>query len=476
MSRYEYDLCVIGGGSAGLVTAAGAAQLGARVALIERARMGGECLNSGCVPSKALLRSAEVAMLMRRGAEFGLGPTTGSVDLGSVMKHVRDVIREIAPHDSPERYHAMGVEVIAGDARFTAPHAVDISGCMLSARWFVIATGSEPLLPPVPGLGELPILTNENIFAVCEPVPHLVVLGGGPIGLELAQAFSRLGSTVTVVQAAPHVLPREDTDVANAVQKALEVDGVKIICGSRAERAAKSSAGISLQVLADNHTLLVEGSHLLVATGRRPRLEGLNLEAAGLHTVEGRLPVDTRLRTHQKHIYACGDVVGPYRFTHMAEHQAGIVLRNIIFRIPAKVENRVVPWCTFTDPEVARVGLSEAEAVQTGVRHEVFRVPFSSVDRAITDRSMTGFVKVIANPRGKLLGAAIVGAHAGELIHEYALALRHGLHLKDISAVIHVYPTYSQANRFAADMRLKRRLTPAGRRWIKRIFGLHGST
>lgn len=474
MKRYEYDVCVIGGGSAGLVTAAGAAQLGARVVLIEEARMGGECLNNGCVPSKALLRCAEVAALMRRSGDFGLGPASFSVDLGHVMDHVQDVIRDIAPHDSPERFRALGADVVTGHARFRSPHAVEVSGRTIEARWFVIATGSQPFVPPIPGLGELAVLTNENIFELREPVPQLLVLGGGPIGLEIAQAFARLGTAVTVVEAAPRVLPREDTDIAAMVQNALEAENVKILFGVRVERAVKTKIGVGLHLIIDNRTTFVEGSHLLVATGRRPRLEGLNLEAAGLHMHDGQLPVNRRLQTAQKHIYACGDVIGPHRFTHMAEHQAGVVLRNIIFRIPARTENRAVPWCTFTDPEVARVGYSEAETIRAGVQHEVFTEPFSSVDRAIIERRTRGVVKVIAGRRGTILGAAIVGPHAGELIHEYAVALRHGLRLGDISAVIHVYPTYSQANRFAADARRKRHLTPKARRWIQRIFGLQG--
>lgn len=476
MSSYDYDVCVIGAGSAGLVCAAGAVQLGARVALVERDRMGGECLNTGCVPSKALLRSAELAALMRRSGEFGLPPVTHAADIGTVMTHVANVIREIAPHDSVERFRDLGVEVIAGHASFTGPHTLAVSGREIRARWVVLATGSDPVVPPVPGIGTLPLLTNENIFSLREPVPRLVVLGAGAVGLELAQAFSRLGSAVTVVEAAARILPHEDAEAVTVLRQSLEAEGIRILCGVRVERAEKSAAGVNLRVFVNDHALEIPGSHLLVAAGRRPRLNGLDLQAAGVKFSGGELPVDRRLRTNQKHIYACGDVVGPYRFTHMAEHQAGVVLRNMIFHLPTRTENRVVPWCTFTDPEVAQVGLSESRAVESRHYHEVFRMPFTAVDRAITDHRTAGFVKVIAGRRGRLLGTTIVGAHAGELIHEYALALRHGLRLADISACIHAYPSYSQANRFAADERIKRRLTPTARRWIQRVFQLQGAT
>lgn len=475
LSKYDIDLCVIGGGSAGLVTAAGAAQLGARVVLIEATQMGGECLNSGCVPSKALLRSAEVAASIRNSTHFGLPSAYVVPELPAVMKHVADVIGEIAPHDNPERFRGLGVDVIPGHAEFEGPHRIKVATRTITSRWVVIATGSKPFVPSIPGLESVRYLTNENIFQLLEPVKHLLILGGGPIGLELAQAFIRLGTRVTVIEAAPQVLPQEDSDVAEAIRIELENEGVHFVIGAQAKRIAFKSETVRLHLVLSSQALTVTGSHLLIATGRRPRIDGLNLLAAGIQAVDGKLEVDDRLRTNQKHIYACGDVVGPYRFTHMAEHQAGIVLRNMIFRIPATTERTVIPRCTFTDPEVASVGLSENDAKWRCRRYDTFRIPFSAIDRAITERRKAGFVKVLATPRGRLLGATIVGAHAGELIHEYALALRHGMTLRDISACIHAYPTYSQANRFAADARFKQKLSPSSRKWIQRIFRLQGA-
>jgi pyruvate/2-oxoglutarate dehydrogenase complex dihydrolipoamide dehydrogenase (E3) component len=473
----EYDLCVVGGGSAGLSVAAGAALLGARVALIEKHRLGGECLYSGCVPSKALLRTAQVASIIHGAQHFGLSARLDPPALSAVMTHVQDVIAAIAPHDSPERFRGLGVNVIEGAASFTDRNHVAVNGQVFSARRFVIATGSAPAIPPIPGLNRVPYLTNATIFGLREAVPRLAVIGGGPIGVELAQAFARLGSEVCLLEAVPRILPQEDADVAEVLEEQLRREGVKLITGARIEEInSLANGGIRVMYLdADQSRQEYLASHLLVATGRRPVIEGLGLDLTGVRCERGALLVDARLRTTQRHIYACGDVIGPYRFTHMSEHQAGVVLRNALLHLRARAETRVVPWCTFTEPEVARVGLSEADAQRQGVQYQAYRVPFTRVDRAHTDGETAGFAKLLTSPHGRILGAAIVGPHAGELIQEFALAISRGLKAADVSASIHLYPALAQINRFVADERLKQRLTPSARRWLRRLFRLRGA-
>ena len=475
MARPEFDIAVIGGGSAGLVVAAGGAALGAKVALVERHRLGGDCLWTGCVPSKALIRSARVAHELRHADRWALDPVDPRPDLPRVMERVRAVIGEIEPHDSPERFRGLGVDVIFGDGRFVAPDTFEVSGRRLTAKAFVLATGSRAAVPPIPGLADVPYLTNETVFDLREPVPALVVIGAGPIGCELAQAFRRLGSAVTVVDVAPSILPREDVDVAAVVREALAAEGVAFRLGATIAAAAGTHGAIALTLRGpDGRDDVVRGTHLLVAAGRRQNLEGLGLEVAGIGSDGGRVAVDARLRTTNPRVYAAGDVAGGYQFTHVAEHHAGIVLRQAIFRMWWAKPATVVPWCTFTDPELARVGLSEAEAVAQRIAHRVYRFPFADVDRARADGETAGFAKIVTDPKGRLLGAAIVGAHAGELIAEYGLALARGLSAGDISGVIHTYPTLASINRRAADQRMKEGLTPAARTWIRRIFRLQG--
>ncbi len=499
----EFDLCVIGGGAAGLVVAAGGAQLGAKVVLVEKSgRLGGDCLWHGCVPSKALLASARTAQTMRNARRFGLEAVTPAIDLPRVMQRVRRVIEQIGEHDDPERFRGLGIELVFGSGRFTSPAAFEVDGRAITARRFVIATGSRPAVPKLPGLEVAPYLTSDTLFALAEAVPELIVLGGGPTGCEMAQAFARLGSRVTLIESGAHVLSREDADLAEVIATRLRDEGVTIHNHCHAVAVDRGDRGITLHTRHGNDhrghqrgqsrliasvtgkpvphsdqttlTPLVHGTHLLVTTGRRANVEGLGLEAAGVVLQDGRIRTDARLRTSAPHIFACGDVTGPYQFTHMAEHQAGVVLRNALFRLPAKVETRAVPWCTFTDPELARVGLSEHEAKQEGIRHRVFRFPFFGIDRARTDAEVEGLAKIVTTPRGRLLGAAIAGPQAGELIHEYALAIKKRMKAADLSGVIHIYPTLSQINRKVADERLKSRLTPLTRWWIKRLFRLRG--
>ena len=475
MNKTEFDICVIGGGAAGLVVAAGGASLGAKVALIEKHKMGGDCLHYGCIPSKTLLQSARVAHSMAHADAFAIPGHTPQIDISAVMERVAGVIKGIEPHDSPERFRELGVDVILGAEQFTSPDCFSVNGRQIRARHFVIATGSRPAVPTIDGIEDTPYLTNEQIFSLREPLDSLIVIGGGPIGTEMAQAFGRLGSKVYLVQRGPQILPKEDPDMAEVVAKQLQQEGVELLTEHNplSVKGRKGDIHLTLRDPSGNERT-INASYLLVAAGRRPNIENLGLEAAGVKLDKGRIITDTRLRTSNKRIFAAGDVVGGPQFTHMAEHHAGVVLRNAIFRLPAKVEQKVIPWATFSEPELARVGLSETEARQQGIRHKVYSFPFQDMDRAKADGTTEGFAKIITTPKGKLLGAAIVGPHAGELIHEYVLAIAKGMTAADLSSVIHIYPTLAQINRRVADARMKEGLTPTAKKWIKRIFGLRG--
>ena len=475
MNSLEFDLCIIGGGSGGLVAAAGGAALGAKVILIEKHALGGDCLHYGCVPSKALLHAAKVAHTLRTAQRFGIPACTPPIKIGDVMQRVATVIKTIEPHDSPERFRGMGVEVVFGAGQFTDTQTFSVNGRAVTARNFVIATGSHPAIPKIEGLATVPYLTNETVFSLQEPVPSLIVLGAGPIGLEMAQAFSRLGTQVHVVQRGKRILPKEDSDIAAVALQQLRNEGVQFYLEHTPVRVEGTAGDIRLRLKSGGQEKIVSASHLLIATGRSANTDKLGLEAAGVQLEKGYIVVDRHLRTTNKHIYACGDVTGAYQFTHMAEHQAGVVLRNTLFHWPAKVEQRVIPWCTFTDPEVARVGLSEDEANERKIEHRVYRFPFQDMDRAQTDGETEGFAKIITDPKGRLLGAALAGPHAGELIHEYVLALAKKMKAVDLSDVIHIYPTLAQINRRVADVRRKEGLTPNVKKWIKRIFGLRGN-
>ena len=476
MSRTEYDICVIGGGAGGLVVTAGGAALGAKVVLVEKKHLGGDCLHYGCVPSKTLLHSARVAQTMRTAGKFGLRESQPQIELPAVMRHVQQVISTIEVNDSPQRFRDMGVEVIFGAGRFTTPECFQVDGRDITAKTFVIATGSRPAVPPVPGLDTTPYLSNEDIFSLDEAVEHLIIMGGGPIGIEMCQAFNRLGSRVTVVERSTQILPREDQDLAAIVTARLLREGAEFQLNSTATKVGGKQGAIELIVRdAAGKESFLHGSHLLVSAGRRSNVDGLGLEQAGVELVQGRIKTDARLRTSNHHIFTCGDAVGPYQFTHMAEHHAGVVLRNAIFHLPAKIEQRVIPWCTFTEPELARVGLSETEAQAQNIPHEVYTFPFHDIDRAQAEAETEGLAKILTDHRGKLLGAALVGPNAGELIHEYTLAMAKGMKAADLSAVIHIYPTLAQINRRVADQRMKAGLTPNRLKWIKRLFGLRAS-
>jgi pyruvate/2-oxoglutarate dehydrogenase complex dihydrolipoamide dehydrogenase (E3) component len=465
------NLVIIGGGPAGLVIASVAAQLGLKVTLIEKSdKLGGDCLHTGCVPSKTLIQTARVAALMRRGAEFGLDAFEPQVDLGRVNDHVQSVIDQIQRHDDPERFRSYGCEVLFGSAEFVDPHRVRVNDEVVRGRRIVIATGSRPFVPPIAGLEEAGFVTNENLFSLRALPRRLVVLGGGPIGVEMAQAFARLGSQVTLVERLPHLLPQEDPELADALRDLLIAEGIRIHTDTSAERVRVSG---DTRVLECSGELNLEADQLLVAVGRRPSLEGLNLEAAGIEYDRGGIGVDTRMRTSKKHIFACGDVCGPYPFTHMAEYQAGIVISNAVFRFPKQADYSVVPWVTYTDPELARVGLTAKQAADKGLDPVVLRFPFKDIDRALAEVEPHGFVKLVTHKK-KILGASILGPHAGELLHEIVLAMKTGAGIGDISATIHAYPTLAQVHRRTVNTFYGAKLfSPATRRlarWINRLI------
>lgn len=473
--KTEYDLCIIGGGAAGLVVAAGAATFGAKVILIEKQALGGDCLHYGCIPSKALIHSAKVANTVRDGQRFGIDSKLPAIHLAKVMQRVQAVIRHIEPNDSPERFKALGVELCFGAGHFTEPRVFTINNRSIRAKNFVLAAGSRPAIPDIPGLENISYLTNETLFSVQEDIPHLIILGGGPIGCELAQSLGRLGSRITLIDQAAGLLPREDEDMSAIIQAKFLQENIDLELGIKVLKIEQQ--GTQIQVLLqrpDKGEYWLTGSHLLIAGGRKANLESLDLEQAGVMLDNGRLVLDGRLRTSNKHIYACGDITGGYQFTHMAEHQAGVVLKNCLFHWPAKAQIRNIPWCTYTDPELARVGLSETDVRQQGLAHQVYRFPFAEIDRAITEGETIGMAKIITTPRGKLLGACIAGAHAGELIAEYVMAISKGMTATDISNTLHIYPTLAQINRRVADQRLKAALTPQRQRWLKRLLRLRG--
>ncbi|MEP6702897.1 MAG: FAD-dependent oxidoreductase [Betaproteobacteria bacterium] len=476
MSKPEFDIVVIGGGAGGLVVAAGGAALGAKVALVEKHKMGGDCLNYGCVPSKTLLKSAKVAHLMRTAGDYAIPAHSPTPQIADVMERVAGVIRGIEPNDSPERFRGLGVDVTFGDGKFTAPDCFEVSGRKLKGRTFVIATGSRPAVPPIPGIDHVPHLTNETVFGLREQVPSLIVIGAGPIGCEMAQAFVRLGSKVAVVDMSAQIMPREDADLSRIVQNQMTHDGIDFVLDAAILRVEGSNHDIRMFVRRkDGSERELRATHLLVAAGRRANVEGLGLDAAGVEVNKGKIINDANLRTTNPHIYVCGDVAGGLQFTHLAGHHAGILLREAIFRMSWAKPSVHVPWCTYTDPELARIGLSESEANKTGVAHKIYKFGYDDIDRARTEGETEGFAKVITDPKGKILGATIVGPHAGEVIHEYVLAVNRGMNLKELAGIIHIYPTFAEINKRVADQMLKEGLTPKSKVWIQRIFGLQGA-
>ncbi|MBL3558522.1 MULTISPECIES: FAD-dependent oxidoreductase [Marinobacter] len=477
---FDYNMLVIGGGSAGLVSAYIAAAVKAKVALIEKEKMGGDCLNTGCVPSKALIRSAKAADTLRHANRYGLEsvPVTGS--FRNIMNRVQDVIAKVEPHDSPERYRKLGVDCIAGTASFVSPWELEVVHNdgrteRLTARSIVVATGGKPAVPPIPGLAEMEPLTSDNLWSLDTQPDRLLVLGGGPIGSELAHAFARLGSKVTQVEMGDRILAKEDSDVAEVVMKQFQQDGIDL----RLNHAAKEFAIEDGEKVAycehNGERVRIPFDQVLVAVGRAANTKGLGLDKIGVETLpNGTVPVEDDMSMRFPNVFACGDVAGPYQFTHAAAHQAWYAAVNGLFGQfkRFRVDYRVMPWVTFTSPEVARVGLSEAEAREKGIAYEVTRYGLDDLDRAIAESEDYGFIKILTPPgKDKILGAVVVGMHAGEILAEFTLAMKHGLGLNKILGTIHPYPTWNESAKYAAG-EWKRAHAPQG--ILKLLEKLHG--
>ena len=448
MALIKADLCIIGAGSGGLSVAAGAAQLGRKVVLIERHKMGGDCLNYGCVPSKSLIAAAAHAHAIRRASEFGVDAGEPKVDYARVMKHVHGVIAAIEPNDSVERFEKLGCKVIKAAAKFVSADEVEAGDDRIAARHFVIATGSSPAKPPIPGLAETPHFTNETVFDNTVLPEHLIIIGGGAIGLEMAQAHRRLGSRVTVLEAF-RMMPKDDPEAVAIVRKALEDEGVVIREGAAVTAVSKMDGGVAVTISRNGQSEAIAGSHLLLAAGRVPNVDGLNLEAAGIKYSRKGIEVDGSLRTTNRRVSAIGDVAGGLQFTHVAGYHAGLIIRRVLFKVPVKTDSSAIPWCTYTDPELAHVGLTEAHAKEKGIAHSVTRWPLHENDRAQAERELHGLAKIVVS-RGRPIGATIVAPHAGDLILPWVMAIGQKMKMSAVAGMVAAYPTLSEISKRAA--------------------------
>lgn len=480
MASFDYDLGIIGGGAAGLTAAAGSAQFGAKTILIEKSeKLGGDCLHCGCVPSKTLINTAAVWSTARRAKEFGLpGLALPAVGLGRVMDHIQAVIAKIQRHDAPERFCSLGVEVHFGKPAFADDHVVELDGRRISARNWIVATGSSPVVPPLEGLATVSYWTNETVFSQRILPAHLIVLGGGPIGLEIAQAFARLGSKVTIVEFMDQILGPEDMDMAAILQTRLETEEVRIYTKTKAVKVEAKAASILLTVapVADgNQSWVIEGDALFLSTGRKPNVSDLALDKAGVTYTPRGIPTNARLKTNISHIYACGDVNGQLPFTHVAGYEAGIALINAILHLPRKVDYGKAGWCTYTDPEVASIGFNEKRAQKEGLEYTVFTESFEDNDRAQAEGETTGRIKILVSPQGDLMGCQIIAHHAGELIHEWIVAMTGGIKLSRIAETVHIYPTMSEiSKRVAGSVFSGKIFNDQTRMVLKLLFNLKG--
>jgi pyruvate/2-oxoglutarate dehydrogenase complex dihydrolipoamide dehydrogenase (E3) component len=463
----EFDMTVIGGGAAGLVASQVSAYLGARTALIESHRMGGDCTWTGCIPSKALLKAAQVAHLMRTANRYGLAAREPEVDFSGVMRRVYSIRQHIyEADDAPEVFERRGIRVFPARARFVDPHTVRLStGQQITSRYFLVAAGSLPLIPKIDGIDAVPYLTTESLFEIERLPKRLIVVGAGPAGVEMAQAFGRLGSKVTLLESGHRVLNRDDAELSYLLESALRDEGLDIRFGATVEKVE----GNAIATLPNGGR--IEGDGILFTVGRRVDVSDLDLKAAGIRVTEYGVSVDEHCRTAVKHIYAAGDVTGRHQFTHMAEHMAKIAVKNALLGLRSRMDAGHVTWCTFSDPPLAHAGASEDQIKNRNVRYEVYKFPYSRIDRAVTESEPAGLIKVFATPRkGKILGTTILGANAGEMIAEFALAMRNNLSLKEIASTIHAYPTYAFGNRRVADQWLLSRRTPALLWALRKLF------
>ena len=474
MAKKDYNIIVIGGGSAGLVSAYIGSVVKAKVALIEKHQMGGDCLNTGCVPSKALIRTGKILSYIQRAQDFGLKSAQVDFEFPDVMGRVHQVIGKVAPHDSIERYTQLGVDCYTGAAKILSPHEVEVNGKILTTKNIIVATGARPAIPPIPGLDRVNYLTTDTIWNLNKLPKKLMVMGGGPIGCELSQCFARLGSEVTLVEMGSDLLIREDEEASRLVRQKFLADGVDVRLNSKCKEVVVQDGKNYMLVEKDDATEEVEFDHLLVAVGRAANARGFGLEDIGVQLgPRGTVEVDQYLRTTtHDNIYACGDVAGPYQFTHTAAHQAWYCAVNALFSPfkKFKVDYSVIPWCTFTDPEVARVGLNEKEAKEKGIPYDVATYGIDDLDRAIADSEDRGYVKVLTPPgKDKILGVTIAGYHAGDLIAEYVLAMKHGLGLNKILGTIHIYPTLAEANKYAAGIWKKDHAPTGLLKWVQKF-------
>ncbi|WP_027722475.1 dihydrolipoyl dehydrogenase family protein [Maridesulfovibrio zosterae] len=477
MAKYDYDLGVIGGGAAGLTVAAGASQLGVKVLLVEKEdRLGGDCLHYGCVPSKTLIRTARVRHLMGRAAEFGLPSVDLSpVDYSKVAKRIAEVISVIQIHDSVERFTSLGVDIQFGDSFFKSKHNIILKGRDVSARKWVIATGSSPSAPSINGLSEVSYLTNLDVFSLKELPSSLIVLGGGPLAVEMAQSFQRLGCEVTVIQRSDQILSKEDQDMADFVMKGMISDGVKFILGSKigGVRNFEKGVEVSLEVSGVQHTVYAD--KLLVALGRKSNTEGLGLEDIGVEMNRGSVAVNSRMQTSVKNIYAAGDVIGKYRFTHAAGYEGGIVISNAVFHLPRKADYTWMPWCTYTDPELASVGMNEKAAQAAGIEYRTVIEEFSANDRALAEGEGKGRIKLLIDKKGKPLGCQIAAVHAGEFLSEWIAAVNGGVGLATIAGAVHPYPTLSEMNKKVAGKLIGEKIfSDKMRKILRLLFSYNG--
>ncbi|MEJ2008347.1 MAG: FAD-dependent oxidoreductase [Acidobacteriota bacterium] len=479
----DFDMIVIGGGAAGLTAAGISASLGAKTALVEERKLGGDCTWTGCVPSKALLKAAGIAHGIRTAARYGFHSLEPQFDFSRLMERIHGIQNSIYEEaDAPPVYETMGIEVVEGKAEFVNRKQIQVvvSGGgkrQMTSRFFVIATGGRPAIPPIDGLADISCLTSESIFSISELPRRMIVIGAGPIGIEMAQAFRRFGSEISVLDVQRHILPRDDAELTEILKQRLAEEGIRFVLGSEIRKVAGNGGTIrvTFRSAASPAEETVEGDALLVATGRRPNTDGMNLNAAGVRAGRSGITVDRHCRTSVKNIFACGDVTGLYQFTHMSEHMAKVAVTTALLHVPMSIDRSNVPWCTYTDPELAHVGASDSELKSLGQRFEVYRFPFTKIDRALTDSETTGLVKVLARKfDGRIYGASILGAHAGEMISEFGLAMRNKVTLRNMADTIHPYPTYGLGNRRAADQWYVRKQSRNFVRLLQKIFGYRG--
>lgn len=477
----DYDVIVIGGGAAGLTSSGIAANFGAKTMMIERHRLGGDCTWTGCVPSKAILKAAKVGQHIREAHEYGLIEQSVEIDFARIMgrvRHIRDEVYHDA--DRPEIYEKMGIDVVTADASFIDDHTLELTASdgtarRVSSRFIVIGAGASAFVPPIAGLDDVPYLTNESLFEIEDFPQRFAVVGGGPIGTEMSQAFRRLGSEVTVFERGDQIMSKDDAELAAMLQKKLESEGIQYALKSSVEKLIKTDDGIAIEYDANGTKQVAHVDQVLLATGRKPNLDGLNLDAAGIAYTKRGITVNDKCRTNKSHIYAIGDVTGRYQFTHMSEHMAKVAVTNMLLKLPMKIDTVNVPWVTYTDPELGHVGLTQEDLKKKGIAYEEYRFPYSKVDRAVTESETTGLIKVYAKKfNGKIYGVDILGTSAGELISEYGLAMRNGITLRQMADTIHAYPTYALGARRAADQWYVRKQSVALVKFLKFFFRYRG--